>query len=47
MVVLLLHVDRKQLCSKTRYRRGGYSAGWNFCFTNSVRNFCAQFVRCF
>ena len=27
--------------------RGGYSAGWNFCLTNSVRNFCAQFVRCF
>ena len=26
---------------------GGYSVGWNFCLTNSVRNFCAQFVRCF
>ena len=25
--------------TNTKYRREGCSAGWNFCLTNSVRNF--------
>ena len=29
-----------------QHYRGGEDTGWNFCVTNSVRNFCAQFVRC-